>query len=63
MSAMTETGDKDEPINLLFTLHEGFDTLDFAGPLEILKGARHDIKDPCTFTFFSQSRQLIILLR
>ena len=47
MSAINDTGDKNEPINLLFTLHEGFDTLDFAGPLEILKGARHDIKDPC----------------
>jgi hypothetical protein len=60
MSAINETGDKNEPINVLFTLHEGFDTLDFAGPLEILKGARHDIKDPCTI--FPQSHHLIIQL-
>jgi len=61
MSAINEIGDKNERINVLFTLHEGFDTLDFTGPLEILKGARHDINDPCIF--FSQSHQLIIQVR
>ena len=48
MSAVASTGDKNEPIHVLITLHNGFDTLDFAGPFEMLKTARHDIKDSCT---------------
>lgn len=46
MSAIAEPGERNEPIRILFTLHEGFDTLDFAGPLEILESALHDPKDP-----------------
>lgn len=53
MSAINELGDKNEPINVLFTLCEGFDTLDFTGPMELLKSARHNMKDPCTL--FPQS--------
>lgn len=47
MSAVASAGDKNEPINVLFTLHDGFDTLDYTGPMEFLKSARHEIKDPC----------------
>jgi hypothetical protein len=49
MSAIADTKDKGEPIKVLFVLHEGFDTLDFTGPLEILSQARHNIKDPGMF--------------
>jgi hypothetical protein len=31
---------------VLFTLHEGFDTLDFCGPLEMFSFAYHKLKDP-----------------
>jgi transcriptional regulator GlxA family with amidase domain len=34
-----------EPIEVLFALHEKFDLMDFAGPLEVLTSAKHDIKD------------------
>jgi len=46
MSAIADHGDKNEPIRVLFTLHAGFDTLDFTGPFEILNTAAHDIKNP-----------------
>jgi putative intracellular protease/amidase len=36
----------DEPIQVLFALHDGFDLLDFAGPCEVLTTALHDSKDP-----------------
>ncbi|KAF2436812.1 class I glutamine amidotransferase-like protein [Tothia fuscella] len=51
MSAIQD--DKSEPIKVLFVLHDGFDTLDFCGPLEMFSHARHNIKDPSTkaFTF------------
>lgn len=35
-----------EVIKVLFTLYPGFDTMDFAGPLEVLSHARHNISDP-----------------
>lgn len=47
MSAIADTPDGPVPlIQVLFTLHSGFDTLDFAGPLEVLSCARHNTKDP-----------------
>lgn len=51
MSAIVENGDKIEPIRVLFTLHEGFDTLDFVGPQEVLNHAQHNIKDASTKAF------------
>jgi transcriptional regulator GlxA family with amidase domain len=35
----------DEPIDVLFALHENFDLMDFAGPLEVLTSAQHDVND------------------
>ncbi len=35
----------DEPIEVLIALHDKFDILDFAGPLEVLSTALHDAKD------------------
>ncbi|KAK3390925.1 putative amidotransferase-domain-containing protein [Podospora didyma] len=41
----------DEPIDVLFALHPGFDLMDFAGPLEVLTTAQHDFNDPTTKAF------------
>lgn len=40
--------DSNEPIEVLFALHEKFNLLDFAGPLEALTSALHDKNDPGT---------------
>jgi hypothetical protein len=42
MSAITESSDAHEVINVLFTLHPGMDALDFVGPLEVLSYAQHN---------------------
>lgn len=36
----------DEPIDVLFALQSGFNLTDFAGPLEVLTTALHDLQDP-----------------
>lgn len=46
MSAIQEeAGDFTEPIQVLFTMHNNMNALDFTGPLEVLNYAQHDIKD------------------
>ncbi|KAK7409554.1 hypothetical protein QQX98_008275 [Neonectria punicea] len=35
-----------EPLDILFAVHEKFDLLDFAGALEVFNTACHDLKDP-----------------
>lgn len=35
-----------EPVDVLFAIHEKFDLLDFAGALEVFTTASHDFKDP-----------------
>jgi len=47
MSAIAE----DVVIKVLYAIHEGFDLLDFAGPLEVLHTARHNAKDPDSEAF------------
>ena len=48
MSAIADGPEGPVPtIQVLFCLYPGFDTLDFAGPLEVLNWARHNIKDQC----------------
>jgi len=52
MSAIQESSDgPQEVINVLYTLHAGFDLLDLSGPLEILSWARHNAQDPNTNAF------------
>lgn len=46
MSAITESSDAHEVINVLFTLHPGMDALDFVGPLEVLSYAQHNPNNP-----------------
>jgi len=43
MSAIAD-GDN-SVIQVLYALHAGFDTMDFAGPMEVLSYAQHDIKN------------------
>jgi hypothetical protein len=48
MSAIHETGEEagdSEPIQVLFTMHNNMNALDFTGPLEILNYAQHVIND------------------
>lgn len=42
MSAIQDSNGDSKAIRVLFPLHAGFDTLDFAGPTEILDQARTD---------------------
>lgn len=52
MSAIAETSDgPTPPIQVLFALHPGFDTLDVAGPVEVLHTARHNASDPAGKAF------------
>lgn len=45
MSAIRET-DVDEPIQVLITMHDNMNLLDFAGPLQVLTHAQHNLNDP-----------------
>lgn len=46
MATKTSAAADLEPVDVLFALHEKFDILDFAGPLEILSTALHDANNP-----------------
>ncbi|KAI4153120.1 MAG: hypothetical protein LQ340_002494 [Diploschistes diacapsis] len=55
MSAIADGPEGPTPvIHVLFCLYTGFDTLDFAGPLEVLNWARHNVKDPSSKAFKCQ---------
>ncbi|KAF2867852.1 class I glutamine amidotransferase-like protein [Massariosphaeria phaeospora] len=55
MSAIADTTDGPiEVIKVLFTLYPGYNTLDVAGPLEILSRALHDAKDKSSKGFECQ---------
>ncbi|KIW68293.1 hypothetical protein PV04_04249 [Phialophora macrospora] len=43
--------DESEPIQVLITMHENMNLLDFAGPLEVFTHAQHDINNPETKAF------------
>lgn len=45
MSAIHET-DVNEPIQVLMTMHDNMNLLDFAGPLQVLTHAQHNFSDP-----------------
>ncbi|KIW79617.1 hypothetical protein Z517_06230 [Fonsecaea pedrosoi CBS 271.37] len=45
MSAIQDT-ETNEPIQVLITMHDGMDLLDFAGPLEVLTHAQYNASDP-----------------
>jgi len=49
MSAIYEESEGGhEPLKVLITLHEGMDSMDYIGPLEVLTWARHEKKNPGT---------------
>lgn len=44
--ALTDTAaDGDPVVKVLFALHEKFDLIDFAGPLQVFYHSLHNIKD------------------
>ena len=45
MSAIVEDDGHPEPVKVLIALHDGFDTMDAVGPLEVFSAAQHDKKD------------------
>ncbi|KAK4640396.1 hypothetical protein QC761_603260 [Podospora bellae-mahoneyi] len=49
--AHKESAVADEPIDVLFALHDKFNLMDFAGPLEVLTTALHDQSDPASKAF------------
>lgn len=47
MSAIyEEPGSANEPVKVLFTLHEDVDAMDVVGPLEVFTSAQHDKTKP-----------------
>lgn len=50
MSAIADDS-KSTPIQVLFAVHDGFNTVDLTGPWEILHCARHNITDPKSRAF------------
>ncbi|KAK5682964.1 hypothetical protein LTS10_004492 [Elasticomyces elasticus] len=47
MSAIIEEdGSGYEPVKVLIAMHEGMDTMDVVGPLEVFSQAQHDMKNP-----------------
>ncbi|KAI5364911.1 Putative class I glutamine amidotransferase [Septoria linicola] len=51
MSAIVEEPADYEPVKVLITLHEGMDTMDAMGPLEVFNWAQHDPSNPETKAF------------
>ncbi|ROW16564.1 hypothetical protein VPNG_01650 [Cytospora leucostoma] len=51
MASKTSAVADNEPVDVLFALHDQFNILDFAGPLEVLNSALHDAKDLSTQAF------------
>ena len=47
MSAIVEEPDGTwEPLKVLITMHEGMDTMDAVGPLEVFSAAKHEKNNP-----------------
>jgi hypothetical protein len=56
MSAIADNTDGPvEVVKVLFALFPQYNTLDVAGPLEVLNRSLHDAKDKCMFHLFSAS--------
>lgn len=48
MSAIQDSGDGAEPVQVLVTLHDQMNLMDVAGPLEVMSKALHNASDPGT---------------
>ncbi|KUI68320.1 hypothetical protein VM1G_04381 [Cytospora mali] len=51
MASKTSAVADNEPVSVLFALHDKFDIMDFAGPVEVLSSALHDASNPSTKAF------------
>lgn len=49
MSAIADSTDRVEQVKVLFALFPGYNTLDVAGPLEVLSRSLQDSKDKCKY--------------
>lgn len=50
MSAITDNTDGPiEVVKVLFALYDNYNTLDVAGPLEVLNRSLHNAKDKCMY--------------
>lgn len=47
MSAIADSTDRVPQVKVLFALYPGYNTLDVAGPLEVLSRSLQDSKDKC----------------
>lgn len=49
MATNAGAADSDPVVDILFALHDKFDFMDFAGPLEVVTTALHKIEDACMY--------------
>ena len=62
MSAIADGTDGSvEKVKVLFTLFPGYNTLDVAGPLEVLSRSLHNPKDKCKTTNQLSSQRLLCI--
>lgn len=55
MSAIADNNDGPvETVQVLFALYPGYNTLDVAGPLEVLSRALHNPKDKCKCSYLAR---------
>lgn len=47
MATNAGAADSDPVVDVLFALHDKFDFMDFAGPLQVVTSALHNITDAC----------------
>lgn len=60
MATKTSAG-ANEPIEVLFALHDGFNLTNFAGPLEVLASALHDKNDESMDCLLQRVLLLVIM--
>lgn len=53
----------EEPIEVLIALHDKFDLLDLAGPVEVLTTALHDFKDDSKSCVLLRPRTVVFMAR
>lgn len=46
MSAIQDSGEGSEPVQVLVTLHDQMNLIDVAGPLEVMSKSLHNFSDP-----------------
>lgn len=59
MAANAGAADSDPVVDILFALHDKFDFMDFAGPLEVVTTALHNINDACMYLHNTIERSFV----